>query len=51
MSKVYRSRRSFKVSDTFIWMGKRWQVLAEYPSKNWFDEVTAYCVVPVQEVN
>ena len=45
-SRVYRSRKNFKVNDTFLWMGKRWRVLMEYPPLNWFDEQTAYCVVP-----
>lgn len=49
MSKVYRSRKNFKLEDTLLWMGKRWKVIAEYPPKNWFDEVTAYCVVPITQ--
>lgn len=45
-SRVYRSRKTFKVNDTFLWMGRHWKVIFEYPAKNWFDEQTAYCVVP-----
>lgn len=48
MSRIYRTRKTFHVGDTFRWLGRKWKVLFEYPSKNWFDELTAYCVVPAE---
>jgi len=46
-TKVYRTRKNFKLNDTFLWLGRHWRVIAEYPQQNWFDDVSAYCVEPL----
>lgn len=47
-TRIYRSRKPFKVNDTLLWLDRRWRVIFEYPPQNWFDETTAYCVEPVR---
>ena len=47
MSKIIRTRRSFKIGDTFLdERRRRWKVIFQYPPKSFLDAVSAYCIVP-----